>query len=228
MEYKYSLKKQLDNDYFTVLGLIGAIVFSVFFIGIVSFGIVLTKRDGVVNLVNSDKIIFGLVFGILTLLCLFSFVFRIFRGKYLVNNGLAMDAEVVNVFYDRDRGRVEYIYKIDGKEIKRGNGIHVSKTSGKYNSGDKIKILVDPKNHKKAIIKNTAHNRSLYVSSLRSSAPLGRWRSLAFWLALPPVGGQTTERRNILPSASQGHMPAPAWQPSRARRIAPERYAKFG
>jgi hypothetical protein len=81
--------------------------------------------------------------------------------------------------------------------------------------------------HGKWARKITSHNRSLYVSSLRSSAPLGRCRSFAFWLALPPVGGQTKEKRNILPSASQGHMPAPAWRPCRARRIAPERYAQF-
>jgi uncharacterized protein with HEPN domain len=42
----------------------------------------------------------------------------------------------------------------------------------------------------------------------------------------PPGGGRAPERGTEYPDTSQGHMPVPAWRSCRARRIAPERYAK--
>jgi hypothetical protein len=121
---KHSISKQIKNDYFTLLPLIGIIIFSIFLIGILFFGISLTKRDGVINLDNEMQTIMGIIFGLLNLLCIVSFIYRIYKGNYFVNNGLEMDAEINNVFFDRDRGRVEYIYKIEDKIFKRGNGIH--------------------------------------------------------------------------------------------------------
>ena len=154
MKKKHSLKKQISNDYLTLLSLIGFLITIIFSIMSLGFGFTLTRRDGIMDLDNSDSIFTGAIFGILSLFCLLMLIFRINRGKYLVNSGLDIEAIISNVFYHRDRGRVEYSYTINEQEFKRGNGIHVKKDSIKYNVGEKINILVDPENNKKAIIKS--------------------------------------------------------------------------
>jgi cbb3-type cytochrome oxidase subunit 3 len=151
---EHSISKQIKNDYFTLLPFIGIIIFSLFLIGAVFFGIALTNRNGVVDLDNEMKLIFGIIFGILVLLCVIAFIYRIYRGNYFVKNGLEIDAEIIDIIIVRDRGRIEYSYKIEDKIYKKGNGIHKTKTTEEYKIGDKIKILIDPKNNKKTVIKN--------------------------------------------------------------------------
>jgi hypothetical protein len=162
MERQYSFSKQIKNDYATLSGIIGFAASSlILFLGLV-FGVLFGRfvfhrqaafRD-LYFLDESDKIMFGIILGCLSLFCLLLFILRIKTGKYFVKNGLEINAEIYNVLYYRDRGRIEYSYNINGKIYKRGNGIHITKTSGYYKNGDMIKILVDPKNNKKAVIMN--------------------------------------------------------------------------
>jgi hypothetical protein len=139
---KYSIKKQMANDYSTLLCFIAFIIISLFLIGIY----------GNSTLDTDMKILLGIGFGILDILCIIGFILRIEKGKYFVKNGIETEAEIVYVSYYKDRGRIEYIYKIDNKEFKCGNGAHISKTTKEYAERDKIIILVDPKNKKKAVI----------------------------------------------------------------------------
>ena len=154
MERKYSFSKQFRNDYFTSLGFIGFAIFLIVFIGISVFGVAITRRDGIADLDNTTQFVMGIIFSFLSLLCLVGFISRIKTGKHLVKNGLEIDAEIYYIMYDRDRGRVEFSYNIDGNIFKRGNGINRSKSTEMYQKGDIIKILVDPNNNKKAVIKN--------------------------------------------------------------------------
>jgi hypothetical protein len=158
MDSKYSLKKQISNDYLTLTTLIGTIVFLIFLIGIFGFGIALTKRNGIIILDNKEKLIFGIIFSVFSILCFIFFILRIKTCKYLVNNGLEIDAKIIDVYYYKDRGRIEYIYNIDNKEFKRGAGIHITKDTKDYKKDDIIKLLIDPKNNKKNIIKNNFIN----------------------------------------------------------------------
>lgn len=162
MERQYSFSKQIKNDYSALFGIIGFAASSfILFLGLffgVSFRRLAFQGQASFRhlcfLDKSDKIMIVIIFGCLSLFCLLLFILRIKTGKYFVKNGLEINAEIYNVLYYRDRGRIEYSYNINGKIYKRGNGIHITKTIGYYKNGDMIKILVDPKNNKKAVIMN--------------------------------------------------------------------------
>jgi hypothetical protein len=153
MANKYSMKKQMVNDYFTFLCFIGFIITSLFLIGIFGFNMTLTKRYGILALDNDMRIVLGIIFGILDILCIMVFILRIRKGKYLVRDGLETEAEIISVSCYKDRGRIEYIYKIENEEYKCGNGISITKTTPEYAIGGKIRILVDQKNRGKAVIR---------------------------------------------------------------------------
>ena len=155
MERQYSFSKQLKNDYFTFISFLGFVIFLIASISISVFGIALTKRDGLINLSDDPlQMILGIVFGSISLLCFVWFIFRIKTGKYFVINGLEVDAEIFNVFYEGDKGRIEYSYEIKGNIFKRGSAVPKYRKSKIYEKGDKIKILVHPLNSRKNIIKD--------------------------------------------------------------------------
>ncbi|MCL2720508.1 MAG: hypothetical protein FWD47_04115 [Treponema sp.] len=156
MDRQYSFIKQIKNDYFTFLSLIGFAIFLAAFIGVSVFGIALTKRDGLIDFSEDPffQMILGIIFGSISLLCLVWFIFRIRAGKYFVDNGLELEAEIFNVFYERDRGRIEYSYEINNNIFKRGSAVPKYESSKIYEKGEKIKILVHPINNNKNVIKD--------------------------------------------------------------------------
>ena len=155
MERQYSFSKQLKNNYFTFLSFLGFAMFLVASIGISIFGIAPTKRDGLIDLRGDPlQMILGIIFGSISLLCFVWFIFRIKAGKYFVNNGLEFDAEILNVFYEGDRGRIEYSYEINANIFKSSSVVPKYKNSKIYEKGNIIKILVHPINNRKNVIKD--------------------------------------------------------------------------
>ena len=59
MERQYSFSKQIHNDYSTLLSFIGFIMSALFVIGIVVF-----------NFIDNMQLVLGIIFGVLSLLCL--------------------------------------------------------------------------------------------------------------------------------------------------------------
>jgi len=154
MTLKYSIKRQITCDYSTFISLCGFIVISIILIGIRLFGITFTKRAELIEVDDEMKFIYTIIFGTIIFLCIIFFIYRIIKGRYFVKNGIEIDAEISNVLYYEDRGSVYYTYEYNNKKYKYANGIHITKITRNYKKEDKIKILLDPKNIKKAVIRN--------------------------------------------------------------------------
>ena len=149
MKQHYSILKQIKYDYSTTLGFIGFTVFTIFLF------VIMFIQERVFTLVLDVNIIFGS----LSLLSLILFLIRIKIGIYFVKYGLEMNAIITDFIYLRNARRVEYSYNINGMVYKRGNAItsHLGlkftmEMLSEYKIGGNVKILVDPKNNKKAII----------------------------------------------------------------------------
>jgi hypothetical protein len=177
MAFKYSLKKQIKADSSTGSNFRVFIIFAILSIGTIFGGTrlvglifqfepsqlsrikALAQGSDVTELVFISvflKVIdwTALIFGVLSIIGLLLCIFKIHTGKYLVNNGMEIDAEIVFAAYQLATGRIEYTYKVEDKEFKKDVSMYVTTTAEKYNQGDRIKILVDRNNYKKVIIKD--------------------------------------------------------------------------
>jgi hypothetical protein len=154
MNSRHSIKKQIFDDYYTFMS----------FCCFISFLLLLIIEIFYPS--NNDtglKLIRGL--GILDILCLIIFSVSLIRGKYFVEKGIEIDAEIVDIRIQwyLCRIKVIYFYSIENEKYKRGNVLinpiapFATTTQcyikGDIIKGDIIKILVDPNNVENAIIK---------------------------------------------------------------------------
>ena len=153
MDRKYSFGIQIKNDYLALIGLIFFICFFIASTGLLIFKIGLTNADDFIldNKVNNEM---GYMFGLFSLFWLVWFVVRIILGKYFVENGIEIDAEVCKIAYNWRGyyGRIEFKYEINGKYYCRSNAFSKTKITEKYEKGNRIKVLVSPKNNKSAML----------------------------------------------------------------------------
>ena len=164
MVRQYSISYQVKNDFVLKWRII--IYFLTSSILILFFGILL-GNDGInfaitiyKRLEFHVKLILGVFLGSPFLFFLLS-VQRIRTGKYIVNNGLEVEATIHNVITSNPiRANIFYNYEINGKIYKKNDKIDLIKLFGpNYQPHQtlgyvKIKVLVDPKNNKRAIIMN--------------------------------------------------------------------------
>jgi hypothetical protein len=173
MEYRYSLKKGIFNDnliwlffdcfIFSSVYLIVVIIFNVIPDVYLNFGV---GFRGIIKVSGNVKIFFVIWFFLLDLILIIAIIYRINKLKYLFNHGLETDAKI---FDEIDRqGRIlstvaknvnkahgfVYIYKINNIEHKFTRVKTNMEISLNYKKGDIIKMLVDPRNHKKSVFKD--------------------------------------------------------------------------
>jgi hypothetical protein len=88
----------------------------------------------------------------MTILGILSAAWRVYTIVSTFNDGFAVPATVQNVWYFRDRGRVEYIYTYRGEKYQGGNAIHKSKYTRFLETQDRVTVLVDGNNPKRSFI----------------------------------------------------------------------------
>lgn len=79
--------------------------------------------------------------------------FRVFR------DGSQVRGRIAEISIQRDRGRVEYTYLFGKEEYRSSATIHRNKQTLALKKGDRVVLLVDPKNPEMALI------RDLYVQA---------------------------------------------------------------
>ena len=143
MKRKYSFLRAIRFNYINLYSLLGFIIFLLSYLLISLRGF---------NFFSKDTILLFMSF-----IFLVWFIFNIRDGKYLFNNGLEIEAKIINVtgdFIRAHRGgvevkKVEYSYEINGKTFKDN---YILPKNGNIKINDIKKILVHPINNEKNIL----------------------------------------------------------------------------
>lgn len=77
---------------------------------------------------------------------------RYLRQKKLLLEGMEVQAQVTRIFFYRDRGRVDVVYKVEGKEYEAWNSLHRCKATEAIQLGDTVSIRIDPKKPGRAVV----------------------------------------------------------------------------
>ncbi|MGE5597915.1 MAG: DUF3592 domain-containing protein [Bacteroidota bacterium] len=76
---------------------------------------------------------------------------RTLRGAF--SRGIETEGLITNLYFHRDRGRVEYTYEYQGRTYKRRNAINRNNRTRKLVMGTKTVVVVDPDKPERAFIK---------------------------------------------------------------------------
>lgn len=93
----------------------------------------------------------------LTPICLGVIFWRLGHIRSLFENGREVQGSLTQVSFFRDRGRITYIYSINGERYQSSSMVSRSRRTAKLGPGQDVLLLVDPDKPKSAII------RELYV-----------------------------------------------------------------
>jgi hypothetical protein len=72
----------------------------------------------------------------------------------IFDEGIEAPATISNITFFRDRGRVDYIYTIQGEKFSSGNAIHKVKQTRSLQVGEQVIVMVDRNNLKRAFIRD--------------------------------------------------------------------------
>jgi hypothetical protein len=89
-----------------------------------------------------------------TLLSILVLIWRIRRISMIFEDGLEVTATIGNVFFFRDRGRVDYTFTYNGQKYITGNALHKVKQTSELKVGDTVSVLSVRNNPKRACIRD--------------------------------------------------------------------------
>jgi hypothetical protein len=95
-----------------------------------------------------------LIFGAATLIALAVIAWRVREILSIFDDGLEAQAVIGNVFFFRDRGRVDYSYTFQGQNYIGGNALHKVKQTQALAAGQHVTVMVDRNNPKNAYIRD--------------------------------------------------------------------------
>ncbi len=92
--------------------------------------------------------------GGITFLSIPVLIWRIRRISLMFEDGLEVSATISNVFFFRDRGRVEYTFTYNGQSYITGNALHKVKQTSALKVGDTVTVLFDRNDPRRTCIKD--------------------------------------------------------------------------
>jgi len=78
---------------------------------------------------------------------------RIGRVRWLFAHGASAVGVVTDLWIAKDRGRLEFVFEIDGERVRSWMPIHRTKAVLSLSPGDRVDLLFDPGRPKRAIVK---------------------------------------------------------------------------
>jgi hypothetical protein len=79
---------------------------------------------------------------------------RIHLINTIFDDGIQTRATISDIYFYRDRGRIEYIYTYLGQEYTSGNSVHRAKPTRAIKIGDQVTVMVDRNKPKRAYIRD--------------------------------------------------------------------------
>ena len=90
----------------------------------------------------------------ITFVSILVLIWKIRQISMLFEDGLEVPATISNVFFFRDRGRVDYTFTYNGQKYITGNALHKVKQTSELRVGDSVTVLIDRNNPKRACIRD--------------------------------------------------------------------------
>ena len=90
----------------------------------------------------------------ITFVSILVLIWKIRQISMLFEDGLEVPATISNVFFFRDRGRVDYSFTYNGQKYITGNALHKVKQTSELRVGDSVTVLIDRNNPKRACIRD--------------------------------------------------------------------------
>lgn len=153
---KPSVTRIILSDFTTALAMLIILVPWIMYIATAYFGFFPSLR-GRDPLTGSDAPFFQNLGIIATLIGIPLLVWRVRSFQALFARGVEVPGRITNVWFHRDRGRIEYEYTYQDKKYSSGNAVMKSGRTNKFRNGDELVLIVDPENPKRALI------RELYI-----------------------------------------------------------------
>lgn len=142
----FNLKKSIWNDYILMVTLIAPIILIGF---LIVFFINNEDNKLVIYIFTSFIPIFSVIF-----------LLRIKYIKSFLNNSNTIQGVILDVWFFRDRGRIEYVFEIENNRFSNGQAIMKNKFTKKLNKGQVIELLIKKNGNIRTLIQD------LYFDSL--------------------------------------------------------------
>jgi hypothetical protein len=149
--------KIVITDYYSLVAFTIPVVFWTFYIVITLLGY-FPNFGRVESLDRSDASFFLFLAIVLTPPTFFFLLLRIRAIRHLLQEGQEIKGEIIHKSFYRRRGRIEYTYHYKGELYYNGNALMQTPAIKYLKEGDKVVLLVDPKNPQRALI------RVLYIN----------------------------------------------------------------
>lgn len=111
----------------------------------------------VFNPTNPPKPSFKVWIAGITIIAFCVFVWRIRQFILWFDDGIEVSGKINNIFFFRDRGRVDFEYTYQGEKFTSRSILHKVKQTTSLRVGDQVTVMIDRNNPKRAII------RDLYI-----------------------------------------------------------------
>ncbi len=153
---KYSFKKQISNDYLSVLSIVMLLVFWGMFAFGRYFGWIprLRRNPSPIVFDQVGHVIFLSVLIIITIICLAILFFRIRKLKRLCSMGEIVNGVVIKLEAFKDRGRIYYQYSFAGNDYEKSLAIHKSKYTVGFRANDALPVVVNPNDPNESYIRS--------------------------------------------------------------------------
>jgi hypothetical protein len=89
----------------------------------------------------------------ITFISILVVVWRIRQISMIFEDGLEVPATISNVFFFRDRGRVDYTFTYNGQKYITGNALHKVKQTSALRVGDAVTVLLDRNDPRRTCIR---------------------------------------------------------------------------
>jgi hypothetical protein len=134
----FSFRRALDNDFNLTI---------TFVIPLVIWAIYLLAR-----MLGSMAIVILVVAVLATLLSPVYLYWRLRAMRTFYNLGETIPGELVKVYFFQDRGRVDYLYSIDGKKYSGSIAIHKNANTQAFEVGQAVTVVVDKAQPDKGLV----------------------------------------------------------------------------
>jgi hypothetical protein len=138
-----SLFKIMTIDYIALTAFLFPVVSWGFYIALLVF-----KR------IDATDYDFPAIAASITVVAIVVLAWRIRLFYSIFTDGIEAPATISNIMFFRDRGRVDYIYTIQGEKFSSGNAIHKVKQTRSLQVGEQVIVMVDRNNLKRAFIRD--------------------------------------------------------------------------
>jgi len=90
----------------------------------------------------------------LSLVCLPLLAWRVLIIRSVFSHGLEARGQIDSVFFNRDRGRIQYTYTFQGQTYTSGAALHRTRKTKTLQAGDQVILVVDRDKPRRAFIRD--------------------------------------------------------------------------